>query len=119
MGVNIEKLFTQDEFRRLLFLTFLGEWVMNAHRGVDSKNEYTEVLDKILGYAQKMGLDQYTTWEKSGKIGPSCQLENECDEFMDEYENLFFLQELAERFSKIDVEALIRYQKEHPETEKL
>ena len=113
--MSIEKFFSKDEFRRLLFLTFLGEWVMNAHRGVDSKVEYTEVLDKILGYVQNMGLDQYTTWEKSGKIGPSCQLENECREFMADYENHFFLQELAERFSKIDIEALIRYQKEHPE----
>ncbi|MDP3920450.1 MAG: hypothetical protein Q8R76_06575 [Candidatus Omnitrophota bacterium] len=114
--MSIEKIFNKEEFRRLLFLTFLGEWVMNAHRGVSSKTEYTYVLDKILGYAQQMGLDQYVTWEKEpGKIGPSCQLENECREFMSEYENRFFLEELADRFSKIDVEALIRYQKEHPE----
>ena len=33
MGVSIEKLFTQEEFRRLLFLIFLGEWVVNAQRG--------------------------------------------------------------------------------------
>lgn len=113
------KIFTKDELQRLLFLTFLGEWVMNAHRGTNSKTEYTDILDKVLRHAHKMGLDQYIAWEKSGKIGPSCQLENECREFMSEYENCFFLEELAERFSKIDVEALIRYQKENSEAKNL
>jgi len=48
--MSIENLFTKEEFRRLLFLTFLGEWIMNAHKGPNSNTEYTEVLDKILGY---------------------------------------------------------------------
>lgn len=85
--MSMDKNFNKEEFRRLLFLTFLGEWVMNAHRGIDSKLEYTYILDKVLGYAHKMGLDEYVAWEKgTGKIAPSYQLENECREFMREYE---------------------------------
>ena len=114
--MSIAKIFTKDEFRRLLFLTFLGEWVVNAHRGVGVLKEYEEILDRILGYAHQFGLDEYVAWEKEpGKVEPSHLLEDECRKFMDEYEDKFFLAELADRLSQVDVEALVRHQKAKPE----
>ncbi len=81
----------------------------------NSLPDYSALLDKMLGCTHKFGLDEYVSWEKyAGKIGPSSLLEDECRTFMADYEDNFFADELSERSARIDLEALVRYQKERP-----
>jgi len=104
--MSLEATFSKDEFRRILILTYLGEWVVNAERSKDSLTEYSETLDQMLHHAHKMGLDEYVAWDKeTGKIQPSFLLEEEGRKFMAEYEDKFFLSELADRLSQMDVES--------------
>jgi len=112
---SFQKMFTKDEFRRLLILTYLGEWVMTSHKD-ESRSEYTSILDKMLSFAHRMGLDEYVSWQDTpSRIEPSMLLEDEGRKFMEEYEDRFFFDELAERLSQVDIEALVRHQKTKPE----
>ena len=111
--MSLEATFSKDEFRRILILTYHGEWVVNAEKGKDSLEEYSETRDKMLHYACEIGLEEYVAWDKeTGKIQPSFLLESEGRKFIAEYEDKFFLGELADRLSRMDVEALLRSQKD-------
>jgi len=113
--MNMKKTFSKEEIRRLLVLTYIGEWVMTSNYKEGScRAEYTEILDKMLNLAHKAGLDEYVSWQETG-IEPSPLLEDECRRFLEEYEDKYFLAELAERLSEIDVEALVRHQKQNGE----
>lgn len=111
--MDIEKIFSKDEFRRLVLLTYLGEWIINSQkRPVNSSVEYNDVLDKVLGYAQKIGLNEYVQRKKnSQEIEASFFLEEEGVKIMEEYHDHFFLEELVERFSQVDVEAFLSHRK--------
>ena len=113
---GVQKMFTKDEVRRLLILTYLGEWVMTSQHKDESRSEYTDILDKMLSFAHRMGLDEYVSWQDTpSRIEPSMLLEDEGRKFMEEYEDRFFFDELAERLSQVDIEALVRHQKTKPE----
>lgn len=112
--MDIKKELTKNEIRNLLILTYLGEWMMTSHYSDKSRSEYTDVLDKMLKIAHRAGLDEYVSWQDTERrIEPSPLLESKCQELIDEYGDKFFLDELSERLSRVDVESLVRYQKDN------
>jgi hypothetical protein len=103
--VSLRSYFSKEEYRKLLILTFLGEWAVNAHRTDDHKKDFEEVADKILAFAGQFDLNEYVDkGDASGKIYPSGQLEDESLQFMDEYEEHYFWDELADRLAERDME---------------
>lgn len=66
--MNIE--LSLKEFRRLLDMVYIGNWVLNSTRGEDRFADYDLIQEKLFGYCAKLGLkDLYTTWY--GHIFPS------------------------------------------------
>ena len=60
--MNIE--LTNKEFRRLLDMVYIGNWVLNSTRAeTDRFKDYDDVQEKLFGCCAKLGLkDLYATW---------------------------------------------------------
>ena len=52
--MNIE--LTNKEFRRLLDMVYIGNWVLNSTRAEDRFKDYDDLQEKIFGCCAKLGL---------------------------------------------------------------
>ena len=52
--LNIE--LTTKEFRRLLDLVYIGNWILNSTRGDDRFEDYDHVESKLFGLCRSMGM---------------------------------------------------------------
>ena len=47
---------TQKQFRRLLDLVYIGNWVLNSTRGDDRIREYDEVESRVFAHCLEHGM---------------------------------------------------------------
>ncbi len=101
-AVKIE--FTEKEFRRLLDLVYVGNWVMNSTRGPNRIREYDEVESKLFSYCLKTGM--YALFEVvDGEVVPSAQFEEGgIHEAIMDYEDAMFFDILAEELARRDMD---------------
>ena len=99
--MNIE--LTNKEFRRLLDMVYIGNWVLNSTRAEDRFKDYDDLQEKIFGCCAKLGLkDLYTTWY--GHIFPSRAFEEGgIHEAIADYEDAVFYDILAEELARRDM----------------
>ncbi len=99
--MNIE--LSLKEFRRLLDMVYIGNWVLNSTRGEDRFADYDLIQEKLFGYCAKLGLkDLYTTWY--GHIFPSRAFEEGgIHEAIADYEDAVFYDILAEELARRDM----------------
>jgi hypothetical protein len=97
--------FTQEEYRKLCEIFFLGDWMVNAHKVVDSKSTpYHALEQKILGRAAAAGCGDLVDYDDKGKtFFPSQGLEEKCNEVVEEHEDCVFWEELMARMAERDV----------------
>ena len=95
--------FTKEQYRVLLLLTCLGEWMINAHR-VDTRDEdATELLNHILKYHKDFGETELVDPEPDkGRFYESKKMDEWMYHFVDEYDNEVFWDELIERLAERD-----------------
>ena len=123
--------FTKDQFKNLIKLIYLGNWMINAFRTEDIVKEFEDLEGYIYSFAKEAGLDKYAIYDKeSKKYYPTSALEEEVDQYIDEYKDETFWEELIYRLGgrdfveKYGVEAIKkmtweeRIKKEHPFIEK-
>jgi len=99
--VNIE--LTEKEFRRLLDLVYIGNWILNSTRGDDRFEDYDLLQEKCFALAGKNGLkalvDQYM-----GHYFPSkAYEEGGIHEAIADYEDAVFFDILAEELARRDM----------------
>lgn len=99
--MNIE--LTNKEFRRLLDMVYIGNWVLNSTRAEDRFKDYDDLQEKIFGCCAKLGLkDLYTTWY--GHVFPSHAFEEGgIHEAIADYEDAVFYDILAEELARRDM----------------
>lgn len=99
--MNIE--LTPKEFRRLLDMVYIGNWVLNSTRGEDRFADYDDIQEKLFGYCVKLGLKElYTTWY--GHVFPSKAFEEGgIHEAIADYEDAVFYDILAEELARRDM----------------
>ena len=99
--MNIE--LTNKEFRRLLDMVYIGNWVLNSTRAEDRFKDYDDLQEKIFGCCAKLGLkDLYTTWY--GHVFPSRAFEEGgIHEAIADYEDAVFYDILAEELARRDM----------------
>ena len=99
--MNIE--LTNKEFRRLLDMVYIGNWVLNSTRAEDRFKDYDDLQEKIFGSCAKLGLkDLYTTWY--GHVFPSRAFEEGgIHEAIADYEDAVFYDILAEELARRDM----------------
>lgn len=95
---------TDREFRRLLDMVYIGNWVLNSTRGPDRFDDYDIVQEKIFEECAKLGLKElYECLE--GHIYPSMAFEDGgIHEAIADYEDAVFFEILAEELAQRDME---------------
>ena len=111
--MNIE--LTEKEFRRLLDLVYIGNWVLNSTRGEDRFEDYDIIQEKLFALCAKNGMNALITrWH--GHIFPSNAYENGgSPEAIADSEDAVFFDILAEELARRDLNCIDSTPEEDPE----
>lgn len=95
---------TPKEFRLLLDMVYIGNWVLNSTRGEDRFQEYDNIESKLFGLCR--GTHLHTLVEKwEGQDVPSrAYMEGGIHEAISYYEYNVFYEILAEELSRRDMD---------------
>ena len=95
---------SEKQFRRLLDLVYIGNWVLNSTRGDDRFRDYDEVESILFEQAAAEGMAVLAeVWEE--EVVPSrAFVEGGIHEAIIEYENNVFFDILAEDLARRDME---------------
>lgn len=100
--------FTKAEYRDLLDMVYISEWIMNAHKTENDPRtkRYGKLEQKILSYAEKMGFGHMVEYAPEyEKYFPTRMFEDagSAHGFIDEYDNDSFWEELINRLAERDL----------------
>ena len=100
--MNIE--LTEKEFRRLLDMAYIGNWILNAARGEDRFADYDLVQEKLFAQCPRAGMRSLVeVWQ--GHVFPSkAYQEGGIHEAIADYEDAVFFDILAEELARRDME---------------
>ena len=95
---------TTKQFRRLLDMAYIGNWILNSTRGDDRFKDYDEVESLLLAKAREEGMGILAEdWQ--GEVVPSRAFaEGGIHEAIMEYENNVFFDILAEDLARRDMD---------------
>jgi len=95
---------TELEFRRLLDMAYVGNWILNSTRGTDRFTDYDIVESKLFSYCDGCGMD--TLAQTVGEaVKPSAAYENGgIHEAIADYEDSIFFEILAEELARRDMD---------------
>ena len=100
--MNIE--LTEMEFRRLLDMAYIGNWVLNSSRGSDRFTDYDNVESRLFSYCPKHGMQSLTDIV-DGMARPSAAFEQGgIHEAIADYEDSMFFEILAEELARRDMD---------------
>ena len=95
---------SKKEFRRLLDMAYIGNWILNATRGDDRFKDYDEVESLLFAKAREEGMPTLAE-DWNGEVVPSrAFVEGGIHEAIMEYENNVFFDILAEDLARRDME---------------
>ena len=99
--MNIE--LTDREFRRLLDMVYIGNWILNSARGNDRFEDYDEIQEKLFSLCPENGMRSLVqSWQ--GHIFPSRAYEDGgIHEAIADYEDAVFYNILAEELARRDL----------------
>ena len=99
--MNIE--LTEKEFRRLLDMVYIGNWILNSTRENDRIEDYDQVESKIFAQCAKAGM--HSLYEiQDGEVYPSAAFEDGgIHEAIIDYEDTVFFEILAEELARRDM----------------
>ena len=95
---------TVKQFRRLLDMAYIGNWILNSTLGDDRFADYDEVESLLFAKAREVGMPTLAEdWE--GEVVPSRAFtEGGIHEAIIEYENNVFFEILAEELARRDMD---------------
>lgn len=94
---------TRKEFRHLLDLAYIGNWVLNSTRGLDRFETYDQLQEKLFTLASKNGMPELAQ-VFMGHIFPSqAYEEGGIHEAIADYEDAVFFDILAEELARRDM----------------
>ena len=95
---------TTRQFRRLLDMAYIGNWILNSTRGDDRFKDYDEVESLLFAKARAEGMPTLAeNWQ--GEVIPSRAFaEGGIHEAIMEYENNVFFDILAEDLARRDMD---------------
>lgn len=93
----------QRQFRRLLDMVYIGNWVLNSTRGDDRIREFDEVESLLFSKCRETGMEKLTEPFEGGSIPSRAFAEGGIHEAIMEYEDTIFFEILAEELARRDV----------------
>jgi len=95
---------TELEFRRLLDMAYIGNWILNSTRYTDRITEYDDVESRLFSYCSSCGMSTLADCG-SGVARPSAAFENGgIHEAIADYEDSVFFEILAEELARRDMD---------------
>ena len=94
---------TKKEFRRLLDLVYIGNWVLNSTRGNDRFADYDNLESKLFGLCKNTGMQVLVEDWNETTIPSKAYEEGGIQEAIAYYEDNVFYQILAEELSRRDM----------------
>ena len=94
---------SRKEFRRLLDMVYIGNWILNSTRGEDRFQDYDRVESLLFDKARREGMEILTEEYKGEAIPSRAFVEGGIHEAIMEYENNVFFDILAEDLARRDM----------------
>jgi len=95
---------TQKEFRRLLDLVYIGNWVLNSTRGNDRIRDYDRVESLIFSHCPEQGMTSLTELFEGEIIPSRAFAEGGIHEAIMAYEDNTFFEILAQELALRDLD---------------
>ena len=95
---------TTKEFRRLLDLVYIGNWVLNSTRGDDRIRQYDEVESLIFSHCLSHGMSSLTELYEGELIPSRAFADGGIHEAIEHYEDIVFYEILAEEMALRDMD---------------
>ena len=95
---------TRKQFRRLLDLVYIGNWILNSTRGEDRFNDYDEVESLLFARAAQEGMPTLAEVYEGEVIPSRAFAEGGIHEAIMDYENNVFFEILAEDLARRDMD---------------
>jgi hypothetical protein len=107
-GDTMEIQLTKEEYRLLLDMLHISDWVMNSHKvEEDPKTQpYKRVEQKIMSYAKEFGFENLVEYDnKYDEYNPTSEFEDleSSMAFIEDYEDDVFWDELCHRLAQRDL----------------
>lgn len=99
--MNIE--LTTKEFRRLLDLVYIGNWILNSTRGDDRFDDYDHVESKLFSLCRKNGMNALVERWEGEDIPSQAFSDGGIHEAIMDYEDTVFFEILAEELARRDM----------------
>ena len=96
---------TQKQFRRLLDLVYIGNWVLNSTRGDDRIREYDQVESLVFSHCLQNGMGKLTELYEGELIPSRAFAEGGIHEAIMAYEDTMFFEILAQELALRDMDS--------------
>lgn len=96
---------TQKQFRRLLDLVYIGNWVLNSTRGDDRIREYDQVESLVFSHCLGQGMASLTELYNGELIPSRAFAEGGIHEAILAYEDTMFFEILAQELALRDMDS--------------
>lgn len=94
---------SKKEFRRLLDMVYIGNWILNSTRGEDRFRDYDQVESLLFEKARKEGMEILAEIYQGETVPSRAFVEGGIHEAIMEYENNVFFDILAEDLARRDM----------------
>ena len=95
---------TEKQFRRLLDLVYIGNWVLNSTRGDDRIKEYDQVESLVFAHCLDHGMTPLTELYQGELIPSRAFADGGIHEAIEQYEDTIFYELLAEELALRDLD---------------
>ena len=95
---------TKQEFRLLLDLAYVGNWVLNSTRGDDRFLPYDEVECKLFSHCLRANMPELLEIHRDGISPSKAYVEGGIHEAIMDYEDTVFFEILAEELARRDMD---------------
>ena len=95
---------TKQEFRLLLDMVYIGNWVLNATRGEDRFRPYDELESKLFGLCRENGMKVLVERWNGEDVPSKAYCDGGIHEAIAFYEDNIFYEILAEELSRRDMQ---------------
>ena len=100
--MNIE--LSKKEFRRLLDLVYIGNWILNSTRVGDRFADYAKVESKLFALCRAAGMDTLVEKWRGEDVPSRALAEGGIHEAIMDYEDTVFFEILAEELARRDMD---------------
>jgi len=94
---------SEIEFRRLLDMAYIGNWILNSIRGDDRIEDYDRVESKLFEYCAKNGMHALYEVHDGQYLPSRAFVEGGIHEAIMDYEDTVFYEILAEELARRDM----------------